>query len=134
MMSSSKMYNEVELETSITDASNHKLIQLLLDKCLQNMEQAKYAMSTNNIIKKCHFISKAMYIVSYLRACLNFKDKNTADLSNLLNSIYLYIEEQLLEANRFNKIETLTEASRTLATVKSGWDGIEAQTKAQANI
>lgn len=130
-----KMYDEIGLTTDVDNASNHKLIQLLFDKCLQNIEQAKHAMTAKDIIKKCYFISKAMYIINYLRSCLNLKDKNAMELSTLLRSIYIYIETQLLDANRYNLIEHLNEASKTLTTIKSGWDAIESHNNAvQANI
>lgn len=117
-------YNEIELSTDVMTASSHRLIQLLFNKCLQNMELAKIYIEKKDILKKCQSISKAMYIINYLRACLNFKDKTAYELSTLLDSIYKFIEKELLEANLRNDIDFLNRAINLLSTIKAGWDGI----------
>ncbi len=117
-------YNDIELSTDVMTASSHRLIQILINKCLQNMELAKIYIEKKDVIKKCQSISKAMYIINYLRACLNFKDKTTYELSTLLDSIYKFIEKELLDANMYNDFDHLNQAISLLTTIKSGWDGI----------
>lgn len=123
-MKAHQTYHEIDVSTDVMSASSHRLIQLLLEKCLQNMELAKSYMSANDIVKKCQSISKSMYIVNYLRACLNFKVESALELSERLESLYFFVEKRLLLANSQNKVEYLNEATEVLTTIKSGWDGI----------
>lgn len=123
-MKAYQTYHEIDLSTDVMSASSHRLIQLLLEKCLQNIELAKSYMSADDVVKKCQSISKSMYIVNYLRACLNFKVESALDLSERLELLYFFVERRLLLANSQNKIEYLNEATQVIAIIKSGWDGI----------
>jgi len=117
-------YAEIGLTTDVLGASSHRLIQLLMDKCLQQIELAKMHMKANNIIQKCAAISQAMNIVSYLRVCLKKDNKNTMELVSTLDALYFFLETKLLDANRKNNLEYLDQAATVLATVKTGWDGM----------
>lgn len=128
MKQSTQEYQDIELNTEVMTASNHKLIQLLIDKCLSEMNLAQIYMETKDVQKKLKSISKAMDIIGYLRMCLRFDDKNAHDMATLLDSIYDYLERTLLQANMTNDVKFLDEARKILMNVKSGWDGISETT------
>jgi flagellar protein FliS len=86
-------------------------------------------LSRNHILaqdyqSKRYNISKAADIVNYLRTCLNFEDKQAADLVTLLDSLYVFLEKSLLQATLKNETQYLDQAEKVLSIVKSGWDGI----------
>jgi flagellar protein FliS len=125
MPNATKEYSQIGLTTEVSTASNHRLIQLMLDKCLQHIITAKVSLIEKDVAKKCQSISKAMDIIGYLRVCLNFKDKEAVQLSKLLDSIYEYLERTLLHANMYNDASLLDEAKSRLQDIKSGWDKIK---------
>ena len=124
MKNATQAYRDVEVDSEVASASNHRLIQLLMEKCLEKMTEAENSITDNDVITKCKAISKAMDILGYLRACLNFKDEATVEMSNLLDSIYDFLERNLLMANMKNDVEYIQQCRRILKNVKSGWDSI----------
>lgn len=124
MNATTELYSDIELTTEVMTASSHRLIQMLIDKCLQQVRLAKTFITEKDIHKKHKAISKAADIINYLRTCLNFDDEKARDLSNLLDSIYIFIEKSLLEASLKNDVWYLDQSETVLTILKSGWDGI----------
>lgn len=124
MNRANQAYGEVELTTDIMTASNHKLIQMLIDKSMQHIEMARNFLINNEMPKKGEAITKALNIIEYLRICLNHDEPKAKELSALLDSLYAYLQLNLLEANLNNNIENLNQAKSVLANIKEGWDGI----------
>lgn len=124
MINSSEVYQDIGLSTDVMSASSHRLIQLLMDKCLYHIRNAKIFITQENISKKHFAISKAKDIVSYLRACLNVENADTQELTKLLDVVYAFIEKSLLNATLHNEVTYLEQSDQVLSTVKSGWDGM----------
>ena len=123
-MSTTQLYSDIELETEVMTASNHRLIQMLIDKSLQHMKIAIVAMAEKDVPRKNKAISKAANIINYLRTCLNFNDERTVELATLLDSIYVFIEKSLLNATLRNDAHYVEQAEKVITILKSGWDGI----------
>ena len=87
-----KAYDNIAAETEVLDANPHRLIQLMLDRCLQQMQLAKHFMERKDINKKCEAIAKAHDIILHLRAALNHTEQSAKALSEKLNNVYEYIE------------------------------------------
>lgn len=124
MKNATQAYRDVEVNSEVASASNHRLIQLLMEKCLEKMTEAENSITNNDVITRCKAISKVMDILGYLRACLSFKDEATTEMSNLLDSIYDFLERNMLMANMKNDVEYIQQCKRILKNVKSGWDSI----------
>ncbi|MEO8400422.1 MAG: flagellar export chaperone FliS [Gammaproteobacteria bacterium] len=124
MNNPNQIYTDIELDTEVMTASNHRLIQMLIDKCLQHIQLAKAHIVNKDIKKKHHAISKAADIINYLRTCLNVEEQQTKELAVLLESIYNHLEKSLLQATLKNDIEYLDHAHAVLSNIKSGWDQI----------
>lgn len=119
-----RAYNEIGLTTDIMTASSHRLIQLMLDKCLQHIESAKTFINNNMSVQRNDAITKSLEIIKYLRVCLNHTDGTAKEMSRLLDSLYGHLLRQLIQANAKNDIECLDHAKQILNNIKSGWDGI----------
>jgi flagellar protein FliS len=117
-------YNEIAAETEVLDANPHRLIQLMLDRCLQQMQLAKHFMGRKEINKKCEAIAKAHDIIIHLRAALNHNDKEVKQLSEKLNIVYEYIEKCLFKSNLKNDASLLDDAISKLMPIKTSWDHI----------
>lgn len=116
-------YQQVNTATAVEGASPHKLIQMLMQGCLQRISEAKGAMARGDVAIKGEAIGKAMNIVSGLQASLN--KEVSSSLPQQLDSLYDYMQRRLLEANMKNSVELLDEVAELMRTVKEGWDKIE---------
>jgi flagellar secretion chaperone FliS len=119
-----QVYNNVGIESDVMSASGHRLIQLMLDKCMQHIELSKTYILSHDIPKKAQSLAKAQDITDYLRLCLNHEDEKARKLSELLEALYVYLQKNLVQANIKNDISSLNEAKKILSNIKEGWDGI----------
>lgn len=123
-MKALRQYQKVNSHAQISEASPHRLIQMLMEGALERMAQAKGAMARGDIAQKALLITKTIDIITGLRAGL--REENTDDKEALrqLDSLYEYMTKQLTLANAKNDPELIDEVARLLITVKSGWDAI----------
>lgn len=117
-----RQYQQVNVQSSVVDASSHRLIQMLFEGVLERIAQAKGAMLRSDIPRKGELISKAIQIVQGLQGSLN--DTEGGELSANLDALYDYVQRRLIEANRRNDPAMLDECGRLLAEIKTAWDGI----------
>ena len=125
-----RAYQQVNTQTSITDADPHRLIQLLYNGALERINMAKARMQAKDFEGKGKLISKAIEIIGGLRSFLDFE--KGGELSARLEGLYDYMERTLLEANAKNDVARLDEVANLLHAVKQGWDGIRGEVVAQA--
>jgi flagellar secretion chaperone FliS len=125
--SAAQRYSSVKVQSSVEDASPHRLIQMLFEGALERIAQAKGAMLQNQIAKKGELIGKAVAIVGGLQGSLN--DSEGGRLAANLDSLYDYIIRRLIQANHENKPEYLDECGKLIAGVKTAWDAIGPEVK-----
>lgn len=119
-----KQYQRVSVQSEVFEASPHRLIQMLMEGCLERIAQARGAIGRNLHAEKGELIGKAISIIGGLREPLDHQVGG--ELSQNLDGLYDYMISRLLEANRANDVALLDEVSSLLREVKSGWDGIAA--------
>jgi flagellar protein FliS len=118
-------YEEIEVISEVLEASPHKLILLLLEKCLNSIDKAILAIHQNDIPTKIAAIDKILDILSYLRLCLNFEDPKTKEISTALDSVYTYVQNIVVRANASNNDKDLSEAYQLILNIKEGWSGMK---------
>lgn len=117
-----RAYSQAGVHGGVSDASPHRLVQMMLDGALARIAGAKGRMLNHRIPEKCVEISRALEIVRALRAVL---DKQAGgDIARNLEDLYDYIERRLFKANADNDPAVLDEVSGLLREIKSGWDAI----------
>ena len=121
-------YNQVAVQTSVLDASPHRLIQMLLNAALEKIAKAKGFMLNKKIAEKGAQIGLAVSIVDALRASLD-KERG-GEISENLENLYDYITRRLTEANMSNKIDILDEVIALLLPIKEAWDAIPEDVRA----
>ena len=109
-------------KTAVSTASKEKVLLLLYEGAINFVKQAQVAMKEKNIARKGICISKATAIISELMATLNFDvgGKLALDLENL----YIFMIDQLIEANMKNKEEPLEVVRDLLVTLYDGWKDV----------
>lgn len=122
-----RQYQKVNSHAQVSEASPHRLIQMLLEGGLDRLAQAKGAMARGDIAQKCVLLTKAIDIITGLRQGLDEEKAEDPAAIQQLDSLYEYMSTRLLQANVSNDPEIIDEVARLLITVKSGWDAIAAQ-------
>jgi flagellar protein FliS len=117
-----KQYQQVNTHAQVSEASPHRLIQMLLAGALDRIAQAQGAMSRDQVELKGMLIGKAIDIVGGLREGLN--PEAGGDLAANYDRLYDYMSRRLIEANRTNDAKILDEVAGLLREIKAGWDGI----------
>lgn len=118
-------YSQGALRAEATEASPHRIIQMLMSGFLERVAYAKGSMERQEFAKKSEYISKAVGIINGLRSGLDME--RGGEIAENLNSLYEYINRRLIEANAANDIEILNEVYSLMSEVKQGWDAIPAE-------
>ncbi|MEC4025579.1 flagellar export chaperone FliS [Pseudomonas fulva] len=119
-----RQYQKVNSHAQISEATPHRLVQLLMEGALDRMAQAKGAISRGDVALKGLMLGKAVDIIGGLREGLD-KDKAVdPDELDRLDSLYEYMARRLTQANIHSDPEVIDEVARLMITVKSGWDAI----------
>ncbi|EPF67521.1 MULTISPECIES: flagellar export chaperone FliS [Pseudomonas syringae group] len=118
-----RQYQKIGAQAQASEASPHRLVQMLMEGGLDRIAQAKGAMARNDFANKGVFISKAIGIVGGLREGLNLEGTPSESLVRQ-DSLYHYMMARLAEASARNDQKILDEVAGLLITVKEGWDAI----------
>lgn len=117
-----QQYTKLGTETEVENASQHRLIQMLMEGALSRISKARVYLKNNQVQKKGELIGMAISIIGGLRDSLDHKAG--ADLALNLDNLYEYMSRRLLEANIKNDISMLDEVYSLLMEIKTAWDAI----------
>ncbi|QIB04395.1 flagellar export chaperone FliS [Pseudomonas fluorescens] len=117
-----RQYQKIGAQAQTSEASPHRLVQMLMEGGLDRIAQAKGAMERKDIANRGILISKAIGIVGGLREGLDLE--NQAESVAELDTLYAYMMKRLAEANVKADPKILDEVAGLLRTVKEGWDAI----------
>jgi flagellar protein FliS len=117
-----RQYQKIGAQAQTSEASPHRLVQMLMEGGLDRIAQAKGAMERKEIANKGLAIGKAIGIIGGLREGLD--RENSADTIGSLDNLYVYMIKRLTDANIRNDSMILDEVADLLRTVKEGWDAI----------
>lgn len=122
MRTSLKSYRKVSVESEISVASPHRIIQLMFEGALQRLAQSRYAIEHKDIANKGIYIGKAIGIITGLNNSLNMDAGG--DIANNLSDLYDFMLRKISEANINNDVQAIDDVSEILRTIKEGWDAI----------
>ena len=125
-------YASVGTQTGVTEASPHRLIQMLLDGALDKIARARGAMQRNEYKEKGNHITSAGSIVLGLRTSLDLEAGG--ELAANLDNLYEYMFRRLMEAHAENDEAALDEVSSLLREIKSGWDALPQETTGGGDV
>ncbi len=120
----SAVYHQIGVETSISGASPHQLIKLLLNGYFEALSEGKGAMVHKNHEAKGKAIGRAIRIVDEgLKASLDLNAGG--EIARNLHDLYGYICIRLSQANLHNDEEALDECVNLMKPVQQAWDEIK---------
>lgn len=126
-----RQYQKVNSHAQISEASPHRLVQMLMEGGLDRMAQAKGALARGDIAEKGLMLGKAIDIIIGLRDGLDAQKSEDPAYIERLDGLYVYMTNRLMQANIDNDAEIIDEVARLLITIKSGWDEIGAVASAE---
>ncbi|OQA33328.1 MAG: Flagellar protein FliS [Betaproteobacteria bacterium ADurb.Bin341] len=113
-------YASVNVETSVAEASPHKLVLLLFDGAIQACVAARLHMEHKQIAEKGTAVSKAINIITNgLKASLDME--SGGELAERLAALYDYMVQRLLYANLKNQPAALSEVIALLTELRDAW-------------
>lgn len=115
-------YTQVNKYSGITDASPHRLVQMLLEGALEKLAGVKYFLKRGEIAKKGESIGQVIAIIGGLRSSLDIEAGG--ELAENLERLYDYMERRLVTANLQNDESILDEVNSLLREIQAGWDAI----------
>ena len=119
-----RQYQKVNSHAQVSEASPHRLVQMLMEGGLDRMAQAKGAMARGDIAQKGLLLGKAIDILIGLRDGLNPEKTDDPAALQQLDNLYAYMTTRLLEANSKSDVSMIDEVAGLMITLKEGWDGI----------
>ncbi|MDP5254805.1 MULTISPECIES: flagellar export chaperone FliS [unclassified Vibrio] len=122
MRGSLQAYKKVSVDSQLSAASPHKVIQMLMAGAIERIIQGKAAMLAGNISVKGERLGKALDIVIALRGCLSMDDGG--DIAQNLDQLYEFMITQITNANHKNDAQALDDVVEILREIKSAWDQI----------
>jgi flagellar protein FliS len=119
-------YQRVSVETAVSEATPHQLVNLLLTGLLQNVAAGRAALARGDVAGKGEKINKAVRIIDEaLKPALNLKDGG--DIAANLNGLYGYCSLRLTHANLHNDDAALADVIRIIEPIADGWKQIGGQ-------
>lgn len=122
MRSSLQSYRKVSLDSEISVASPHRIVQMMFAGGLERLAQSRYAIENSDMKNKGLFIGKAIGIINGLNNSLNMDDGG--EIAGNLSQLYDFIIMKVTEANLKNDTQAIDDAVAVLRTLKEGWDAI----------
>ncbi|WP_025821648.1 flagellar export chaperone FliS [Shewanella marina] len=120
MRGSLQSYRKVSVESDLSVASPHRVIQMMLATALERLAQARHAIETNDYRHQGEYIGKAMAIVSSLNHCLDMEQGD--EIATNLHQLYDFMLQKMAEANLHKDVKALDDISFLLKEIKEAWD------------
>lgn len=109
--------SSVYLEQKINSSKPEELVLMLFDGTIKFISQAKLFNDQKNVEKSSNANMRAQAIIQELRSNLDMK----IDISLRLESLYLYMNERLVEANMQKNNEILDEVQKLMTELRDAW-------------
>lgn len=123
MRSMTGLYQDVQVDTGVSNASPHQLIDMLFEEFLASCARARGAIRARDVSEKGRTIGRAVRIVEEgLRGGLNMKDGG--DLARVLQDLYGYVSLRLTQANLHGDEALVAECMSLVQPIHEAWRAI----------
>lgn len=123
-----KAYTTQNLQAEMAVADPYRIIQLMMQGCIERVAQAKGAIERKDFENKSIAISKSMALINGLQDAL---DLSYGKVPEDLFALYDYMKQRLLDSSRNMDVAPLDEVTKLMLTIKSGWDAIPEEERKQ---
>lgn len=117
---SANAYQRVSVETGVSQADPHRLVDMLFDGLMNNIGAARGALARGDIKAKCqHILTSVRILEEGLKGSLNLAEGG--ELATNLDRVYDYCVQRLTTANVRNDDTALQEVAKVMAPIADGW-------------
>lgn len=120
--SGAKHYQQMNVQTSVMDASPHQLITMMFDGLISRLAMAKGFIGRKDYEGKSRCLGSAITIIGALQDALD--SEQGGEIAENLDRLYLYMTRRVFAAGVANDVDIIDEVIGLVKTVKEGWDGI----------
>jgi len=106
-------------QSSVQSASKEKILLMLYEGAIRFVKQAMIAIDKKQIAERGINIGRAFDVVMELNNTLNHEVGG--EIAKNLEQLYMFITEQLTQANATGQKKPLEDALKVLETLYSGW-------------
>lgn len=124
-----RAYTIQNWQAEMAVADPHRVIQLMMQGCVERLSQSKGAVERRDFAGKSVAISKCMAIINGLQDAL---DLSYGKVPEDLFALYDYMKQRLMDASRNMDTAPLDEVGQLMLTIKSGWDAIPLEERTRA--
>jgi len=114
-----KAYSNTAVESAVSEATPHKLVELLYEGALKNLNLGKIFIQQKNYEKKAEHLNKALSIIAALQAGVDL-DKGKDAAENFAN-LYRYCYEQVFKASSKNDVSLIDEVIELIKPIAEAW-------------
>ncbi len=120
-------------ETRVKTAGRGRIIVMLYDEAIKQLDSAVELLEqkTKQLDKVNNAITKAQDIIAELMVSLDFEQGG--EIARNLFRLYLYFNDELMEANMKKEVEPIRGVRRYLAELRTAWKQIESQASGPTN-
>jgi len=115
--------------SSVKEMTPYEQVKLVFVNIIGKLSAAKGFIERKELAKKGVAISDCITLLGALQQVLNFENDNEISLN--LDSLYDYCQRNLLVANLENDVEKIDEVILLIKEIKSGWEEIPFDQRAQ---
>ncbi|MFP4300879.1 MAG: flagellar export chaperone FliS [Spirochaetaceae bacterium] len=119
-------------ETRVKTAGRGRIIVMLYDEAIKQLDSAVELLEqkTKQLDKVNNAITKAQDIIAELMVSLDFEQGG--EIARNLFRLYLYFNDELMEANIKKEVDPIRGVRRYLAELRTAWKQIESQASGPA--
>jgi flagellar protein FliS len=126
MRSAANLYQTVKVDTGVSAASPHRLVDLLFEEFLASCSRARGAIRGGDVQEKGRAIGRAVRIIEEgLRAGLNLEAGGP--LAQDLQDLYRYVTVRLTHANLESDEDAIVECMALVQPLHDAWRTIAPQ-------
>lgn len=114
-----QQYAQNFVETAVTEASPHKLVELLYAALVKNLKLTKVFIEQKNYPKKAEFSNKAIAILNELREGVDLD--LGGEVAENLYSLYDYCYRTVFTASIQNDIQKIDEVVEHVSGLQEAW-------------
>ncbi|MEA1988101.1 MAG: flagellar export chaperone FliS [Pseudomonadota bacterium] len=114
-----QQYANNYVETAVSEASPHKLVEMLYEGVLKHLNLTKVFIDQKNFEKKSEHVNKALSILNALRAGVDLEKGK--EVGGNLYDLYDYCYRRVFEASSQNNSDMVDEVIEHIKALDDAW-------------
>lgn len=114
-----KAYQNTAVESLVTEATPHKLVEMLYEGAIKNLKLAKIFIEQKNFEKKTEHLNKSLAIFTELKSGID--EASGKEVAENFSALYEYCYQTAVQANLHNDIAKIDEIIQLIDPILEAW-------------